>query len=175
MKKYCFALFILASLSLGSIQAQVTDVEANLNELNITLPPAPAPVGNYLPYAISNNKVYINQVALKDGKIVNPGRVGDNVTNEQAKEATEQTMLNVIAVLKQATGGDLNRVKQCVQLTGIFCTTPDYTNHAHLMNAASDLVARIFGDRGKHARATFGAYSLPVGSAVEIQAIFEIE
>ncbi len=84
-------------------------------------------------------------------------------------------MLNVIAVLKEACGGDLNKVKQCVQLTGYFNTTPEYTQHAALMNSASNLTALVFGEKGKHARATIGAVSLPINSAVEIQAVFEIE
>lgn len=151
------------------------DVNKTLRENKISIPEAPKPVGNYVPYVISDHKVYINQVALKDGKIVNPGKIGVTVTEEQAKEATYQTMLNVIAVLKDACGGDLNRVKQCVQLTGFFNTTPEYTQHAAIMNAASDLTATVFGEKGKHARATIGAASLPVNSAVEIQAIFEIE
>ncbi|MFH6962434.1 NAD(P)H:quinone oxidoreductase [Flavobacterium plurextorum] len=152
-----------------------TDINKTLKDNNIVLPEAPKPVGNYVPYTISNHKVYINQVALKEGKILNPGKVGAGVTDEQAKEATYQTMLNVIAVLKEACGGDLNKVKQCVQLTGFFNTTPEYTQHAGIMNSASNLTALVFGEKGKHARATIGAVSLPVNSAVEIQAIFEIE
>ncbi|WP_337968205.1 NAD(P)H:quinone oxidoreductase [uncultured Flavobacterium sp.] len=151
------------------------DINKTLKDNNIVLPEAPKPVGNYVPFTISDHKVYINQVALKDGKILNPGKVGATVTDEQAKEATYQTMLNVIAVLKEACGGDLNKVKQCVQLTGYFNTTPEYTQHAALMNSASNLTALVFGEKGKHARATIGAASLPINSAVEIQAIFEIE
>ena len=93
----------------------------------------------------------------------------------QVKEATELTMLNVISVLNEAVDGDLNRVKRCVQLTGIFNTKDDYTKHADLMNAASNLTVEIFGEKGKHTRGTLGASSLPVNSSVEIQAIFEIE
>ena len=152
-----------------------SDIKKTLKDNNIVLPEAPKPVGNYVPYTISNHKVYINQVALKEGKILNPGKVGAGVTDEQAKEATYQTMLNVIAVLKEACGGDLNKVKQCVQLTGFFNTTPEYTQHAGIMNSASNLTALVFGEKGKHARATIGAVSLPINSAVEIQAIFEIE
>lgn len=152
------------------------DVNKALKEAKIEIPEAPKPVGNYVPFVISDNKVYINQVALKNGKILFPGKIGTNeITEEQAKEATYQTMLNVIAVLKDACGGDLNRVKKCVQLTGYFNTTPDFTQHAAIMNAASNLAVTVFGEQGKHARATVGAVSLPVNSAVEIQAVFEIE
>ncbi|WP_374462764.1 Atu1372/SO_1960 family protein [Chryseobacterium sp.] len=146
-----------------------------LKQKNITLPQVPKPAGNYQPFVRSGNLVFINQVALKDGKIFNPGKLGIEVNEQQVKEATKVTMLNVISVLNEAVGGDLSRVKQCVQLTGIFNTKEDYTKHADLMNVASDLAVEIFGDKGKHARATLGASSIPVGASVEIQAIFEVE
>ncbi|MDE5492257.1 Atu1372/SO_1960 family protein [Elizabethkingia meningoseptica] len=155
--------------------AETKDISTVLKEKNIVLPTAPNPVGNYTPFARSGNLVFINQVALKDGKILYPGKVGIDITEEQAKEATRQTMLNVIAVLKNATGGDLNRVKHCVQLTGFFNTKEGYTKHADLMNPASNLTAEIFGEKGKHARGTMGSSSLPLNSPVEIQAVFEIE
>lgn len=141
----------------------------------ITLPAAPKPVGNYTPFARAGSLVFINQVSLKDGAIVHPGKLGREVDEPQVKEATRLTMLNVIAVLNDATGGDLSRVKGCVQLTGIFNTPDDYSRHADLMNEASNLAVEVFGEKGKHARATLGASSLPVNSSVEIQAIFEIE
>lgn len=146
-----------------------------LKEKNIVLPQVPKPAGNYQPFVRSGNLVFINQVALRDGKIVNPGKLGVDVNEQQVKDATRLTMLNVISVLNEAVGGDLSRVKQCVQLTGIFNTKDDYTKHADLMNAASDLTVEVFGDKGKHARATLGASSIPVNSSVEIQAVFEVE
>lgn len=151
------------------------DINTVLKQKSIVLPKVPQPAGNYKPYVRSGNLVFINQVALKDGKILNPGKLGVDVNEQQVKEATKATMLNVIAVLKEAVDGDLNRVKQCVQLTGIFNTKDDYTKHADLMNAASDLTVEVFGEKGKHARATLGASSIPVNSSVEIQAIFEVE
>ncbi|KMQ65111.1 repressor [Chryseobacterium angstadtii] len=151
------------------------DINTILKQKNIVLPKVPLPAGNYKPYVRSGNLVFINQVALKDGKILNPGKLGVEVNEQQVKEATKATMLNVIAVLKEAVNGDLNKVKQCVQLTGIFNTKDDYTKHADLMNTASDLVVEILGEKGKHARATLGASSIPVNSSVEIQAIFEVE
>lgn len=153
--------------------------QPNFNEIlkqkNIILPQVPKPAGNYQPFVRSGNLVFINQVALKDGKIFNAGKLGVDVNEQQVKEATKVTMLNVLSVLKEAVGGDLGKVKQCVQLTGIFNTKDDYTKHADLMNIASDLTAEVFGERGKHARATFGASSIPVNSSVEIQAVFEVE
>jgi NAD(P)H dehydrogenase (quinone) len=151
------------------------DFNALLKQKNIVLPQVPKPAGNYKPYVRSGNLVFINQVALKDGKILNPGKLGVDVNEDQVKEATGATMLNVLSVLKEAVGGDLSRVKQCVQLTGIFNTKDDFTKHAELMNVASDLTVEVFGDKGKHARATLGASSIPVNSSVEIQAVFEVE
>ncbi|MCA6065892.1 NAD(P)H-dependent oxidoreductase [Chryseobacterium sp. RG1] len=153
-------------------QKSINDI---LKEKNIVLPTLPKPVGNYELFSRSGNLVFINQVSLKDGKILNPGKLGVNVNEEQVKEATKQTMLNIIAILKDAVGGDLNKVKKCVQLIGTFNTKDDYTQHASLMNTASDLTVEIFGEKGKHTRNTSGAYSLPVGSSVSIQAIFEVE
>lgn len=150
-------------------------VHNRLRENNIVLPKVPQPAGNYQPYVRSGNLVFINQVALKDGKIFKPGKLGAGVSEQEVKEATEITMLNVLSVLNEAVGGELNRVKRCVQLTGIFNTKDDYSKHADLMNVASNLAVTVFGEKGKHARATFGASSLPVNSSVEIQAVFEIE
>lgn len=149
-------------------------IEARLKALNITLPDAPAPVGNYKPFKIVGNQVFINQIALKAGKLEHPGMIEKEVTEEQAKLATRQTLLNVLAVLKQAAGGDLDRVKQGVQLTGFFYTPAGYTKHAVLMNEASNLLVEIFGEAGMHTRATVGASSLPMNSSVEIQAVFEL-
>ncbi|WGQ11805.1 NAD(P)H:quinone oxidoreductase [Pedobacter gandavensis] len=155
--------------------ATMSKIEARLKALNITLPEAPAPVGNYKPFRISGKQVFINQIALNAGKVDHPGMVGTEVTEEQAKLATRQTLLNVLAVLKQAAGGNLDQVKQAVQLTGFFYTAAGYTKHALLMNEASNLLVEILGESGMHTRATVGASSLPMNSAVEIQAIFELE
>lgn len=172
----------VASALKGTFQREVAKealkketVDAVLKKKNIVLPRVPKPAGNYQPYVRSGNLVFINQVALKDGKIFHPGKLGVSVDENQVKEATKQTMLNVLAVLKDAVNGDLDHVKKVVQLTGIFNTEDDYTKHADLMNVASDLAVEVFGEKGKHARATLGASSIPVNSSVEIQAIFEVE
>jgi len=158
-----------------STQREEIDVNQVLVEKNITLPLLPKPVGNYELYVRTGNLVFINQVALKEGKILNPGKLGVDVNEEQVKEATKATMLNVLAILKDAVGGDLNKVKRCVQLIGSFNTVDTYTQHAVLMNPASDLVVEVFGEKGKHTRNTGGASSLPLGSSVSIQAVFEVE
>ncbi|MDX5435690.1 MAG: hypothetical protein LPK03_00745, partial [Pontibacter sp.] len=154
---------------------RINPVEQRLQELGLQLPVLPQPVGNYVPFTRSGNLVFINQVALKEGKVLHPGVIEQDLTTEQAKEATRQTMLNVLAVLKSATNGDLSRVKQVVQLTGFLNTPTGYTQHAVLMNVASDLAVAVFGEKGKHARAALGVSSIPVNSPVEIQAVFEVE
>lgn len=163
------------SVNKAEVTESKIDINQVLKDMNIVLPSLPKPVGNYELFARSGNLIFINQVALKNGKIVNPGKVGVNLTEEQVKEATTVTMLNVLAILKEAVGGDLNRVKKCVQLIGTFNTPDTYTKHAELMNPASNLTVEVFGEKGKHTRNTYGANSLPVGSSVSIQAIFEVE
>lgn len=158
--------------SVKNVAKQTTELK--LDAKNIKLPNPPAPVGNYSPYKIVGKMVYINQVALKDGKIEHPGVIAKDVSLDEAKEATRQAMLNVLAVLKQAAGGDLDNVKQVVQLTGIFNAAPGFTDHALLMNEASNLAVDLFAESGKHTRATFGVATMPVNSPVEIQAIFEL-
>ena len=152
-----------------------TDLNQVLKDKNIELPQLPKPVGNYELYVRTGNLVFINQVALKDGKIFNPGKLGVDVNEEQVKDAAKVTMLNVLAILRDAVGGDLNKVQRCVQLIGAFNTVDTYTQHAVLMNPASDLVVEVLGEKGKHTRNTGGASSLPLGSSVSIQAIFEVE
>lgn len=148
--------------------------ENNLKRSGISLPKVPHAVGNYKAYNKVGNVVYINQVALKNDIITYPGIIGSTVSELQAIEETRQTALNILSALKEATGGDLGRVKSVVQLTGYFNTTEHFVRHAIVMNAASDLMIDIFGERGIHTRATIGAKSLPLYSTVEIQAIFEL-
>jgi len=176
LAKVAIALQASHRVAATSLPNTTTDeTEARMNKAGILLPAVPTPAGNYKPFTKTGHLVYINQVALKEGKILHPGIIEKDIDITAAKAATRQTMLNVLAVLKTACNGDLSRVKQCVQLTGYFNTQPGFKDHAMLMNEASDLTVTVFGEKGKHARATVGAASIPVNSAVEIQAIFEIE
>jgi NAD(P)H dehydrogenase (quinone) len=145
-----------------------------LKASQVELPAAPKPVGSYSAYKISGKQIYINQIALKDGKILLPGIIGDTVTIEEAKEATRQTALNIMAVLKEAVGGDLKKIKQAVQLTGYFRASPNFKNHSLLLNEASNILTEVLGNKGAHARAAIGSASLPLDSSNEIQAIFEM-
>ena len=151
-------------------------IDARLEELSIRLPDAAAPAANYVPWRIAGNLVHIaGQGAFWDGKLMYNGRVGDDVSLDDAIHAARYVGLNLLAQLKAACGGDLDRVVQCVKLGGFVNCTPDFTDQPKVINGASDLMVEIFGDAGKHARFAVGAPSLPMGISVEIDAIFEID
>jgi NAD(P)H dehydrogenase (quinone) len=149
-------------------------LEAGATRAGLILPEAPRAVGNYQTYAISGNLIFINQIALHEGRIVKSGTVDKELSPEEAKAATRQAMLNVLAVLNSALKANSKEVIRCVQLSGHFLSTPDFKQHAALLDEASKLVVDVLGEQGVHTRGAFGASSLPLGSPVEIQAIFEI-
>ena len=153
-------------------------IEQRLNELGIALPPAPAPAANYVPYVRSGNLVFVaGQVCFgADGKLADrhKGKLGGEVSDEMGLEAARICALNVIAQVKDALDGDLDKVVRCVRLGGFINTTPDYAAIPQIMNGASDLMVEIFGEAGKHARSTVGVAELPMDCAVEVEAIFEV-
>lgn len=154
----------------------MSDIEARLIDLGLTLPQAAAPAANYVPYVQSRNLVFVSgQITLENGALKYIGRVGEDFTTEQAYEAAKLCGLNLIAQVKAACGGDLNRVKRVVRLGGFVHCTNDFTDQPKVINGASDLMAEVFGDAGKHARAAVGVNSLPLGVAVEVEGTFEIE
>lgn len=153
----------------------MSTIDARLAELGLTLPQAAAPAANYVPYVQSGNLVFISgQITLKDGALQYVGRVGQDFTTEQAYEAAKLCGLNLIAQVKAACGGDLDRVKRVVRLGGFVNCTNDFTDQPKVVNGASDLMAQVFGDKGKHARAAVGVNTLPLGVAVEIEGVFEV-
>lgn len=149
-------------------------IDARLAELSITLPDAPAPAANYVPYVQSGNLVFVSgQIAANaDGMII--GKLGDDTSVEDGQAAARHCALALIAQLRAACGGDLDRVTRVVKLTGFVNATGDFGQHPAVINGASDLFAEVFGDKGAHARAAVGAGSLPFGVAVEVEGIFEI-
>jgi enamine deaminase RidA (YjgF/YER057c/UK114 family) len=150
-------------------------IDARLKELNIALPAPPAPVASYVPYVISGNLVFISgQVTLTADGLKYVGKVGADLSLEDGKAAARLCAVNVIAQVKAACGGDLDRVKRCVKVGVFVNATPDFTQHPEVANGASDLFQDVFGDAGKHARAAVGAGSLPRGVAAEVEAVFEI-
>lgn len=149
-------------------------IDARLNELNITLPAATAPVANYVPVTRSGNLLFVSgQVSLADGKPV-VGKLGDNVSVEDGAAAARLCGLAIIAQVQKALDGDLDRVVQVVKLTGFVNSTGDFTDQPKVINGASDLMVDVFGDKGRHARAAVSAAALPLGVAVEIEAIVEV-
>lgn len=151
-------------------------VDARLSELGITIPDAPAPAANYLPFTTTGNLVFVSgQVPFVDGKLTRTGRVGEDASLEDGYEQARICAINLIAQVKVACGGDLDRVKRVVKLGGFVASAPDFTGQPGVVNGASDLMAEVFGEAGKHARFAVGANTLPLGCLVEIDGIFEID
>jgi enamine deaminase RidA (YjgF/YER057c/UK114 family) len=150
-------------------------IDAKLAELGITVPAAAAPIANYIGYNIVGSMVVVSgQIPLVDGKIAVTGKVGAAVSIEQAQQAARICFTNLLAQLKAATGGDLDRVKRVVRLGGFIAAGPDFTQHALVMNGASDMAVAVFGEKGRHARTTIGVPSLPGDAAVEVEGMFEL-
>jgi enamine deaminase RidA (YjgF/YER057c/UK114 family) len=152
-------------------------IEQKLKELNIVIPAAVAPVANYVSYVISGNQVIISgQIPVENGAIPDEykGQLGNGFSTEDATNVARVCGLNILAQLKDAVGGDLEKVKNCVKL-GIFVnSSASFTEQPVIANGASDLMVDVFGEKGKHARSAVGVSQLPFGVAVEIDAIFEI-
>jgi enamine deaminase RidA (YjgF/YER057c/UK114 family) len=150
-------------------------IDAQLAELGISLPEAPTPAANYVPYVITGNLVYVSgQVSVMNGELI-AGKLGDDVDIETGQKAARNCALNLLAQLKAACGGDLDRVRRVVKLGGFVNATPDFTGPPQIINGASDVLVDIFGDVGRHARFAVAVASLPSGAAVEIDGVFEIE
>jgi len=150
-------------------------IEQRLSELGITLPVPPAPVASYVPYTISGKLVVISgQIPLENGKPHHIGKLGADISLEDGQAAARLCALNLVAQLKAACGGDLDRVTRCLRLGVFVNATPDFTQQPEVANGASDFIVQVFGDSGRHARAAVGAGSLPRGVAVEVEGLFEI-
>ncbi|PHQ99808.1 MAG: hypothetical protein COB39_01645 [Marinosulfonomonas sp.] len=149
--------------------------EARLTELGVTLPDAPAPAANYVPYVISGDLVFVSgQISNgPDGLII--GRLGENMDVAAGAVAAKTCALGLVAQLKAACGGDLSRLVRVVKLGGFVNSTPDFTDQPKVINGASDFLVELFGDAGRHARAAVSAAALPLGVAVEIEGIFQIK
>ena len=149
-------------------------IEQRLKELGITLPTPAAPIANYVPYVVTGKLVVISgQIPLRDGAVAFAGKVSVDVTPEQARDAARLCFVNLLAQFKAATG-DLDRVTRVVRLGGFIAAPAAFTQHAAVMNGASDLAVEVFGDAGRHARSTIGVPSLPADAAVEVEGMFEI-
>jgi enamine deaminase RidA (YjgF/YER057c/UK114 family) len=150
-------------------------IEAKLAEIGVTLPSPMPPIANYVPYVVTGNLVVVSgQVPARDGVIEVTGRVGVDLSMEQGKEAARLCFINVLVHLKSACDGNLDRVRRVVRLGGFIASPPGFSQHAQVMNGASDLAVAVFGDAGRHARTTIGVPGLPADAAVEVEGMFEI-
>lgn len=150
-------------------------VEARLNELGVEVPTPAAPVANYVGYVKSGNMVFVSgQVTLKDGQFQYIGKLGQEISVEDGQEAAKLCAINIVAQLKAACDGDLDRVQRIVKLGGFVNSTPDFTDQPKVINGASDFMVAVFGDKGRHSRAAVSAGALPLGVAVEIDCVAEI-
>jgi enamine deaminase RidA (YjgF/YER057c/UK114 family) len=151
----------------------MTSITQKLSDLNITLPDAAAPAANYVPFVQSGTLLFISgQLPFDKGTLIHKGRLGENVSLEDGYQAARQCAINIIAQIKAA--GGLEKVTRIVRLGGFVNSTADFTDQPKVVNGASDLFVEVFGDAGRHARAAVGVPSLPLGVAVEIDAVVEL-
>ncbi len=152
------------------------DIKAKLEEHGLSLPEAAAPAANYVPYVVSGKHIYVaGQIPFLNGEKMHMGRLGDDLQVEDGVKAAQACALNILAQVDAAIGGDWSKVARCVKLGVFVNSTPDFTAQPQVANGASDLIANVLGDSGKHARFAVSAPSLPLGVAVEIDAVFEIK
>lgn len=152
-------------------------IEKRLSDLGIVLPAATAPVANYVPWVMTGSLVVVSgQLPFHEsGKLFAKGILGSDVELDDGIQAAHHCALNLLAQLREACQGDLDRVKRVVRLGGFVACTVDFTDHPKVINGASDVIAKIFdGEAGRHARAAVGCSSLPLGAAVEVDGLFEI-
>ena len=162
---------LLASTTLSAAQSNTP--ADRLKALGLELPPVSQPIANFVQSTRAGNLVFVSgQLPRRDGKMLNPGKVGAGVTVEQAKEAAQLCALNVLAVAQAACDGDLSRIRACVRLEGFVACIPSFTDQPAIVNGASDLVVSVFGESGKHARFAVGVDALPLDACVEVAAIF---
>ncbi len=150
--------------------------EDKINELGIKLPKAADPVGSYVASKIVNNQLFISgQISIdENGKLIK-GKIGKDLDTERGYNAAKRCALNIVAQAKKACDGDLSKIKSCIKLTGFVNSTNDFIEQPKVINGASDLISSIFGESGVHTRAAVSTNSLPLGVAVEVDAIFELK
>ena len=150
-------------------------ISQRLKDLNITIPDAPDPVGAYVAYKKVNNLLFISGQLPIDtsGKMIK-GKIGKDLTLEDGQKASKLCVINILAQFKKAMNGDISKIKNCIKITGFVNSSDTFTEQPKVINPASETLSAVFADKGKHARAAVSTNSLPLGAAVEIDAIFEI-
>lgn len=151
------------------------DIRAKLGAMGLQLPDAPAPAANYVPFVVSGSTVYVSGQISQDSNGLIKGKLGESVEVEAGAAAARTCALSLLAQVEKACDGDLSRLKRVLKLTGFVNSTPDFTQQPAVINGASDLLVEVLGEVGRHARSAVSAASLPLGVAVEIEGIFEID
>ena len=152
------------------------NAEENIKKLNITLPDAKAPVGNYVATKVSGKMLFVSgQISIDESGQLIKGKIGKDLDTEAGYNAAKRCALSIIAQVKKACNNDLSKVKSCVKLTGFVNSTDEFIDQPKVLNGASDLIASVFGDAGMHTRAAVSTNSLPLGVSVEVDAIFELK
>ena len=146
-----------------------------IKELKIELPEAKAPVGNYVATKISGKMLFISgQISIDENGQLIKGKIGKDLDTESGYNAAKRCALSIISQVKKACNDDLSKIKSCIKLTGFVNSTDDFTEQPKVINGASDVIASVFGDAGMHTRAAVSTNSLPLGVAVEVDAVFEL-
>jgi enamine deaminase RidA (YjgF/YER057c/UK114 family) len=155
-------------------QKKVTNNQ-RLEALELNLPKAPSPVGAYVAYKKTGNLIFVSgQVSFNISGELIKGKVGSDLTLEEGREAARACAINIVSQIKSACDGDLNKVKNCIKITGFVNSLDNFIDQPKVINGASELLVKIFGEDGMHSRAAISVNSLPLGAAVEIEAIFEV-
>ena len=153
-----------------------SDIEKRLGDMGITLPAPGAPAGSYVPFVVVGDLAFMaGQVAREAGKMKYIGKVGRDLSIEDGQAAARLCAINLLAQLKAACAGDLDRVERCVRLGGFVNCRPDFVEQPKVVNGASDLIVAVLGERGQHARTAVGVAALPLDSAVEVEALFQLK
>ena len=151
------------------------NAEDNLKKMNLKLPKAPDPVGSYIATKTSNKLLFISgQISMDENGNLIKGKLGKDLNTVKGYQAAQRCALSIIAQAKKACGEDLSKIKSCIKLTGFVNSTEDFIEQPKVINGASDTITKVFGDNGIHARAAVSVNSLPLGVAVEVDAIFEL-
>ena len=153
----------------------MSKIEEKIKDLNINLPQPKAPVGAYVATKIVGKLLYISgQISIDENSKLITGKVGKDLNLDEGYRAAERCGLSIVAHVKNACGGDLDKIKTCIKLTGYVNSADDFKDQPKIINGASDIIARIFEKKGEHTRAAVSVNSLPLGVAVEVDAIFEL-
>lgn len=153
----------------------MSTIDARLAELGVTLPDAPAPAANYVPFVRVGNIVHVSGQISQNAAGLIKGRLGDDLDVAAGAEAAKSCAISLLAQVKKACDGDLSRVVRAIKLVGFVNSTPDFIDQPKVINGASDFLVAVLGDAGRHARSAVSAASLPLGVAVEIEGLFEIK